>query len=705
MRKLAVALLLLLCASWELAAESRATIIADKITHDRSSGDLSATGNVHVYYDGQLLQASRLTHSDGVLTAEGPLTLADGEILVVVADYAELDEGLRIGILRGFELLLDNQLNMTGSSLDAWGERYVLLRNVIATTCNTCEAGEVPVWHFRSRAVVHDKQEKQIYLQDAEFVIGELGLFTLPWVRLPDPTVERQSGVLFPTVNYSKSRGLTFGVPVYLTLGNHADVTLTPHYNSKSKHYLGFELRQRFRPGWLELYGSVARSRSGEGLRGHVGMEGGWDLGHGFNLFFSGEKPKDDDYLEEYGISSDEEFLNQIQVTRRGRNNYFEAETRYVRRLHATEDDGKFAHRIHQVFLRHRIPVPGIGGMAGLNLQGLSYQRNSISSGSPGDVDRLSAELDWNRRMILSNGTAFSLTTVIAADRYSIDRETIHSDEEELVPRETRVTGAVAAEFSYPLILHRERSHDLVEPFVQLVWSPKYSEKVPEADSVFVEFDETSLRSLDRISGRDRVEQGLRVNAGMKYTRVVEDSYQMELVFGKTFHRRDLEQFSEESGLSGRRSDNVAAADLQLVSGFGLSQSLVFDDSFDIHKSTSAMSYENDEIALGLIYSRLEKDAAEGMDEDIDSVLANLEFALEQNWKLISDLKLDRKTKGENAVGLGLGYIRDCLDFSAGVERKLSGQGNSGDRTKLYLNFELGGLSGAGRSEPAACSG
>ena len=48
-----------------LAAKDRATILADEIVYERGGNELSAAGNVEVYFQGRLLQTRSLQYRQG----------------------------------------------------------------------------------------------------------------------------------------------------------------------------------------------------------------------------------------------------------------------------------------------------------------------------------------------------------------------------------------------------------------------------------------------------------------------------------------------------------------------------------------------------------------------------------------------------------------------------------------------------------------
>lgn len=90
-----------------VAAQMAAMLVADTVAivgEDR----LIATGNIEVLYDGNRLQASRITYdkpSDRLLI-DGPILItgANGEILI--ATQADIDPKLENGVLLGARLVL-----------------------------------------------------------------------------------------------------------------------------------------------------------------------------------------------------------------------------------------------------------------------------------------------------------------------------------------------------------------------------------------------------------------------------------------------------------------------------------------------------------------------------------------------------------------------------------------------------------------------
>lgn len=689
------------------AAAERASILADRISLLKGGNELVASGDVEVYFKEFVLQASELQYKDGIITATGPLVFSDGTEKVALASMGQLDEDFKEVILEGVELLMTDQLHMTAGKMKTVEERYILLQNTFTTTCRTCKGSETPIWHFRSRSSVVDREEELVYLRDVQFVLQNTPVLRLPYLRLPATTAKRKSGFLPPKLEFSSQRGWSVAVPYFQTLGDHADVTLTPLLNSRSYHRLDFETRRRFSKGQLDVLGSVASGTGSDAkFRGHMTAKGRWLLGDEVKLTFSGTKVSQRDYFNDYGISDETSILNRIGLTRRSTNTFSEYQTR---QLVALEDrDHSEPRLVHEVAWHVRASPEPFGGTVGLDLSALILQRATV--GNPRDdglrsskeVTRFSSTANWSRRWNTNVGFVLNYFAQVSAQSYRLAKDSGVGTK-----NITQLLGLTALDISLPMLRRSKARSEVIEPFVQLVWSPEHkrSAEISNEDSPLVEFDTTNLRLFDRFAGHDRKEVGARISAGVKHTTVVDGAYDLELAIGRIFRDKDREQFTEASGLSGKVSDYVASADLKLNKGFGLRQRLTTDDDLSVSMSSSRLTYDSKKFGLDLGYTTLEQDTQEGMTDRTKSVIVGVEVELNKGWGLASDANLDLNRKANSKVGMGLEYNHQCLDVSARVERTLPNQTASSGSNSFSFLVSLGSLTGSNKRTSAGCAG
>ena len=128
-----------------LAAAQNATLVADTISFD-GANRLVASGAVEVLYGSTRLKASRVVYNQATdkLSIEGPLTLVDGDT-IVVADEAEISQDLRDGVLESARVVLAEQLQLAATEVSRVSGRYTQLYKVAVTSCHVCGADDLPL--------------------------------------------------------------------------------------------------------------------------------------------------------------------------------------------------------------------------------------------------------------------------------------------------------------------------------------------------------------------------------------------------------------------------------------------------------------------------------------------------------------------------------------------------------------------------------
>ena len=234
------------------------TLVADKLWID-GNNTLTAQGHVEILHGSTRIKATRIVYSgaDGGLRIDGPITMMDGDQIIVLASSAEMDADLQNGILRSARMVLSQQLQLAAAEIHRVDGRYTQLYKTVASSCQVCAANPVPLWQIRARRIIHDQQERQLYFDDAVLRVMDIPVFYLPRLRLPDPTLKRATGFLVPTFKSSSKLGWGLKLPYFVKLGDHADITLTPFIATKTKT-LELEFRRAFRTGEIAFQGAYS---------------------------------------------------------------------------------------------------------------------------------------------------------------------------------------------------------------------------------------------------------------------------------------------------------------------------------------------------------------------------------------------------------------------------------------------------------------
>lgn len=696
-----------------LAQGAPATLIADDISFEQGSEVITARGGVEVFYEDTRLRAQSITYSgDGDrIEVQGPLTLIDQDgSTVIVADFADLSADLREGVLQSARIVLDRQMQIAASRVDRVEGRYSQAYQAIASSCEVCPDNPVPLWEIRARRVIHDQEERQLHFESAQFRVMGVPVIWLPHIRLPDPTVERATGFLAPSVRATDATGTQIRAPYFVEMGDHADLTITPWLGLGNSQTIELRYRQAFRNGRILANGSLTwDDLTDDDIRGHVFADGSFRLPRDFDLTFRLEAASDDGYLGTYGFENPLLRENSVRIGRTEMDTHLTfGVTNFVSRRSGTDNetlprqivDGRYVHRFE----------PGaIGGIAEFRLETLSYLRPSDTPGTDpddgtslaSDAARVSAVLDWHRTQVLQNGLVVAFDTAFAADVIS-GRQNV---EEEFNDTELRLTPYGALELRYPM----QRSgpggvSHILEPVAQLAWSETWGEEVPVEESVIVEFDEASLLALDRFPGADRREQGARAALGLGYTRVDPLGWSAGVTAGIVLRAEDLMQFTPGSGLDEKTSDLLLATHFTLGSRLRVMNRALFDETLDVTSNELDLRWNGDNHSLRTRYTWLEADTAEGRPEDLGELLLNAGYDFDNDWSARMNWRYDVTEAEPTRAGVVIGYENECVDVQLSVSRRYTSNLSLAEATEFGLTMELAGFGGReGRSRARTC--
>ncbi len=674
-------------------AQSRsATLVADSVQLG-SDRTLIAQGNVEVLHAGARLRASRITYdrTNGALQIAGPITLTDDDKTVVLADAAQLSDDLRDGILTSARMVMDRQLQIAAAEMQRIGGRHTVLSKAVASSCQVCADDPTPLWEIRARRVIHDQQERQIYFDGAQMRVGGVPLLWLPYLRLPDPTLDRTSGFMMPRLVTSSRLGIGLHMPYFITLGQSRDLTLTPFVASKNVASLGLRYRQAFRHGEIALTGALSHDRITPGRRGWLGTQGRFDLGRGFGLRFSGEVISDPGYFRDYGLSDKDRLDSQLVISRTRAGEHVAARLVHTHSIRSGEVNAELPQLSGDLLWTRRLAVPGLGGTATLGVEAHAHRRSSSVDILGRDVARTSVSAHWRRDWLGPMGMLAAVEAGVTADLHRIRQDSRWPS------AVSTVTPVAMVELRWPWARVDGRGNsDVIEPVLQLVHSRlSPAGHVANEDSVLVEFDEGNLFGLSRFSGVDRREGGTRINAGLQWNRSTASGWQLAASAGRIFRLSGTGQFTAESGLRGKRSDWIAALHLAAPTGAAFQGRVVFDDRFDFARGEMRLAVERDRFGVAAGWLWAEADAAENRLTDTSEWVLDGRLQLSPGWTARASSRHDFGTRRTTAAGLGLEFANECLRVDVSLSRRFTSSLTVRPTTDFGLSVDFLGFGGA----------
>ena len=664
-----------------------AVLVADEVlvTTDR---ELIARGNVEVFQGPVRMEAPeiRYSRSTGELTITGPIRLQDGEQITILADAADLSPDLRSGLLTGARMVIDQHLQITAAQVERVDERYNQMYKVAATSCRVC-GSQVPLWQIRAKRVIHDKEARQIYFENATFRLGNVPLFYLPRLRLPDPTVDRATGFLRPSVQSNSDLGTGLKLPYFIVLGEDRDLLLTP-YVSPETTTLELRYRQAFVNGDIEFEGAVSRDNLREDeTRSFLFGEGFFTLRNGFSLEFDVEVTSDDDYLREYGYSNKDRLDSQVLVSRAQRDEFIAASLINYQTLRDNESNSTIPSIVGDVFYERRLFLPSLPGELRLSANPHSHIRYSDEDILGRDVARLNAEARWLHGFGLPGGVRAETQLGLAGDMFNIDQDsTVNQSQQQLTP-------FTSLALRYPLSrVEKQGATQFFEPIMQIAWTGRSELDIPNEESTLVDFDGGNLLALSRFPGPDRRERGAVIAYGANWSRVALNGAQHGLTFGQVLRDDEESSFTPSSGLADTSSDFLIAGQLSTPSGWSLTGRTLFDEDFDFTKTEFVGGFSTARAALFGSYIWLIEDEAEDRLLDTSELFLAGSYQVNDLVQARADWRYDFIEERYSNAGVGLSYTNECVLVDVGVRQNFSSSTLERSTTFVF-NVELLGFS------------
>ena len=148
----------------------------------------------------------------------------------------------------------------------------------------------------------------------------------------------------------------------------------------------------------------------------------------------------------------------------------------------------------------------------------------SINGRNPtAQVNRALVNLNWRRKFTDPLGQVFTPYFSGRGDIISI-KDTIDPTTRLLLDDRTvvRGTGTAGLTYSYPFVANTATASHVIEPIGQVLSTNTTStfdqRRLPNLDSRSVIADDINLFEVDKLSGYDRIDTGIRTNYGLQYT-------------------------------------------------------------------------------------------------------------------------------------------------------------------------------------------
>ncbi len=248
-KTVSVAVLFLLLTAYSFRTEAAAPeadagsrpyrIQADRITYNPVEKAYTAEGDVVVTHLESRLRADRVqvNTDDMVVRASGGVFFTTGED-TLEGDRLIMNLAEQTGTLYSGRIFIEeSNFHIKGERIMKTGKDTYAINGACLTTCDP----ENPDWSITS-AHVNVTIDGYGTLRHGAFRVRNIPVFYTPYLFFPAKT-KRQSGLLFPHLEYSSRNGIIFIQPYFWAISDHMDATFYYHHIQQRGEKAGIEYR------------------------------------------------------------------------------------------------------------------------------------------------------------------------------------------------------------------------------------------------------------------------------------------------------------------------------------------------------------------------------------------------------------------------------------------------------------------------------
>jgi LPS-assembly protein len=191
---------------------------------------ITASGNVVIYSPTYYLSANKVIYNKEDETFElfdNVLVIKDNNIQTQ-SNYAFID--LKKDSFTQNPMFLQEQSNKIwiNSKTSNREKNDVELDSTIISSCDCLD----PVWSIRASSADYDIEKKWINAYNPRLYVKDVPVLYSPYIGFPTDT-RRRTGVLLPTIGYSKNEGLFYSQPIYFAPAYNYDIELIPQIRTQ----------------------------------------------------------------------------------------------------------------------------------------------------------------------------------------------------------------------------------------------------------------------------------------------------------------------------------------------------------------------------------------------------------------------------------------------------------------------------------------
>ena len=524
----------------------------------------------------------------------------------------------------------------------------------IFTLCDFREKDKCPPWTIQATKMLHDSKKKTIYYNNAVIKVYDLPIFYLPKLSHPDPTVDRRSGFLPPSLMNSKNLGNGISLPYFWDIKHDKNLTITNNIFFTENPLFLAEYHQAFKDANLKTDIGFT-----QGYKKTTSSKKAGDKSHFFSKYvksFKGKNGSDntfelniqdtsnDKYLKLYKIKSDlvdyeKDYLeNSLSFTHQKDDLFLGINSIMYETLKDTYND-KYEYILPEITLDKNIFASTKFGILDLqsNFEIQNYDTNKTSK-------LLINDFDWE----IKNTTFYNSLK----SKFFSKIKNINYDAKNIVNYKNDTTSELYGALGYLAELDfvkKAQSTHFLSPKILLKYAPGSMRKEEKGSRL----DPDNAFTLDRLDTKENFETGLSASVGFDYE--IDDHFALSVA--QVINEKENDKMPNNTGLNEKLSDLVGETNIKLSENLNLKYNFSIDQNYnDFNYNEFQAKFNFDKLSFNLDYLQESKHIGNNEYIKADVSLFN---------KDKSEIKFKTKrsliTNSAEYYDLSYEYINDCL--------------------------------------------
>ena len=528
----------------------------------------------------------------------------------------------------------------------------------IFTLCDYRKDDKCPPWTIQSSQMLHDSKKKTIYYDNAVIKVYDIPIFYFPKLAHPDPTVDRRSGFLPPSLYDTKNLGEGISIPYFLDLGIDRNLILTSRlYVSENPLMMG-EYHQVFKDssfltdfGFTEGYKKTSVTKK-SGNKSHIfakfvknftGKDGSEN-----SLNISVQNVSNDKYLKLYKIKSNlvdynkDTLESSLEFTHETDDIFFGMNASIYETLKDNYTD-KYEYIAPEIIFNKNLFNNDKFGSLDLqtNLKTHNYDTNKLTNFFVNDLNWRFKEINFN------TGINTKILGNIKNINYEAKNVDIYKDE-----ATSEIFGALGFLSQINLQKNVGDQNHLLTPKMFLRYSPGSMRKETSGSKL----DPINAFSMDRLGNINNFETGASATLGLDYN--IKDNFkEFDFSVAQVISQEENKKMASRTSLDEKLSDLVGSANYKFNNKFSLNYNFALDQNYnDINYNEIGTEFNIGIIDINFNYLQEKKHIG-----DQDYFTTELNLKNKDKGLLSFETKRNLITNSSEFYNLSYEYINDCL--------------------------------------------